>query len=99
MGFIDNVLIRLKRQYSKDELVSTLNKKISELEIENGKLLSEIEYLNDEIKKQIKQKNSDLKKSPLWEQQQQISKRREEKIKRLEEDNRKLIARVLELTK
>lgn len=99
MSFIDNVLIRLKRQYSKDELVAALNKKISELEIENGKLLSEIEYLNIEIKKQIKQKDNDLKKHPLWEQQQQISKRREEKIKRIEEDNRKLIARVLELTK
>lgn len=99
MSFIDNVLIRLKRQYSKDELVAALNKKISELEIENGKLLSEIEYLNDEIKKQIKQKGNDLKKHPLWKQQQQISKRREEKIKRIEEDNRKLIARVLELTK
>ena len=39
MDYFDNVLIKLRRQYSKDETVAALSKEISELEIENGALL------------------------------------------------------------
>jgi chaperonin cofactor prefoldin len=51
MDYFDNVLIKLRRQYSKDEVVAALSKKISELEIENGTLKSEIEHLEFELKK------------------------------------------------
>jgi predicted RNase H-like nuclease (RuvC/YqgF family) len=54
MDNFDNVLIKLRRQYSKDETVAALSKKISELEIENGALKSEIEHLEFELKKYIK---------------------------------------------
>ena len=50
MDYFDNVLTKLRRQYSKDEVVSALSKKISELEIENGALKSEIQHLEFELK-------------------------------------------------
>ena len=56
MDYFDNVLIKLRRQYSKDEVVAALSKKISELEIENGTLKSEIEHLEFELKKYKKVK-------------------------------------------
>lgn len=42
----EDILIKLKRKFGKDELVLFLNKRIKELEIEKGKLLSEIAFLN-----------------------------------------------------
>lgn len=55
-NYIDDTLIRLRRQYSLDETVSALNKKISELEIELGKANAYIDELEDE-KQQISLKN------------------------------------------
>jgi cell shape-determining protein MreC len=52
--YIDNVLIKLRREYSKDEIVSALSKRLSETEIENGKLKSYIQEL--EIKRESKAK-------------------------------------------
>ena len=49
MSYIDNVLIKLRREYSKDELVSALSKRLSEAEIENGKLNSYISELESKI--------------------------------------------------
>lgn len=43
--FIDNTLIRLKREYTKDEVVSALYKKLSERDIEIGGLKSHIDEL------------------------------------------------------
>jgi hypothetical protein len=54
--YINNVLIKLKRKYSKDEIVNYLFNKISSLEIENGKLKSyilELEH-NEESKTKLK---------------------------------------------
>jgi hypothetical protein len=39
--YFDRVLLKLKRQYGKEEYIAALLKKISDLEIENGKLISE----------------------------------------------------------
>ena len=44
-----DILIRLKRKYGKEELVSFLENKNKELEFKNGQLLSEIDYLNNKI--------------------------------------------------
>lgn len=44
--FIERTLIRLRREYSKDEVVSALSKQISEKDVEIGQLKSEIEHLN-----------------------------------------------------
>ena len=49
MDFYDRTLIRLKRQYSKDEVVAALIKKLSETEINVGILKDEIDYLKSEL--------------------------------------------------
>ena len=46
--YFDNVLIKLRRKYSKDEAVSALSKKLQEVEIELGKAISYIHELEDE---------------------------------------------------
>jgi len=50
MGFEDNVLIKLKRDYSKDESIAFLIRRISELKLEKGKTDSYIQELKHEIK-------------------------------------------------
>ena len=52
--FFDDVLIKLKREYSKDEILSAIIKQNSELTIEIGKLKSEIEHLEFELQNQKK---------------------------------------------
>lgn len=65
--FIERTLLSLRREYSKDEVVAALNKKIRDIEFENGLLkseVSEIEYLRSEnlkIKKDLKHSNTQLK--------------------------------------
>ena len=56
MDYTDNVLIKLRRKYSKDETIAALSKKISELEIEKGKLSSEIEHLQYQNEKDFDNK-------------------------------------------
>ena len=47
-SYFDNVLIKLKRAYSKDETVSALSKKLTELQIELSKSIAYIHELEDE---------------------------------------------------
>ena len=47
-SYFDNVLIKLKRAYSKDETVSALSKKLTEVEIELGKSIAYIHELEHE---------------------------------------------------
>jgi len=53
MDYTDNVLIKLKRQYSKDETVAALSKKLEISEIQNKKLSSEIQHLEFKLKENI----------------------------------------------
>jgi hypothetical protein len=46
----ETLLLKLKRQYSKDEVVKLLSEQIKELQIENGILKSEIAELQDSTK-------------------------------------------------
>lgn len=48
--FDDTILLKIKRQYSKDESFALVLKKLSEVQLENGKLKSELSELQDEIK-------------------------------------------------
>ena len=50
----DEVLLKLRRKYGKDEIFAALETRCKSLEIENGKLQSEIDYLNNEILKMKK---------------------------------------------
>ena len=56
--FFDDVLIKLKREYQKDEILGAIIKENSKLIIEIGKLKSEIQHLEHEmeIKKEIDEK-------------------------------------------
>jgi peptidoglycan hydrolase CwlO-like protein len=47
--FDENVLLRIRRQYSKDEAVGVLIKELSDAKFKNGELLSEIAELKDQI--------------------------------------------------
>lgn len=47
-SYFDNVLIKLRRKYSKDETISALSKKLSEIELELGKSIAYIHELEDE---------------------------------------------------
>ena len=55
--YIDNIVIKLKRKYSKDELVSHLIKTEKELRIENGKKQSEIDELKFKLNRITKMDN------------------------------------------
>lgn len=59
--YINNVLIKLKRKYRKDEVLSAVIKENSELQIEIGKLKSEIDYIMENHKKELSKLKSDLK--------------------------------------
>jgi uncharacterized coiled-coil DUF342 family protein len=56
-NYIDKAVIKLKRQYGKDELVAHLLKKQSELELELGMLRSERDELHYKMQKFLKLKN------------------------------------------
>ena len=49
-NFYDDVLIKLKRAYSKDETVSALIKKLSETEVVLGQRNDEIDELKEKVK-------------------------------------------------
>lgn len=53
MSYEDRVLVRLKRQYSKDEYVSVLLKKLSKSEVEKGMLKSEVDELIFRLKEGV----------------------------------------------
>jgi len=54
--FEDRTLIRLRREYSKNEVVAALSKKLTEKDMEIGALTSEIDHLKNELESQINQK-------------------------------------------
>lgn len=65
-SFIDNTIIRLQRQYSKDELVQAMKKKLSDLGVKVGVLESELEeyrYYKENYKKteSLEKENKELK--------------------------------------
>ena len=56
--YIDDTLIKLRRHYSKDETVKALNKRMAELEFNNGVLKSELDESNYLLSKELeKEKN------------------------------------------
>lgn len=94
----DEVLLKLRRKYSKDEVFSALETRCSSLEIENGKLQSEIDYLNHEILKMKKfiekyerkrhltiqnEVNRQIKKSDKEKEKESAIKEKEEVIRNL----------------
>lgn len=82
----NEILIRLKRRYSKDELVASMIKTQSQLRVENGVLKSERDELCYKINKILKLDN-DVKSRFC---QIQYVKNMKNEIKSLRDKNRKL---------
>lgn len=103
--FFDNVLIKLKRQYKKDELVSALTKQLSEKDLEIGKLLSEIDYLksgHENLENKLKSHKDlnkeakiEVRKEGLYIVQTERIKQQNEKIKSLKRTNEDLICQLI----
>ena len=103
--FYERTLIRLKRQYSKDEVVAALMKKLSEAEIEVGKLKSEIDYLQEELKADVERREVnrsarvDVRKEELFRIEVEKGKKQRDEIKQLRKVRDALIGKYSELEK
>jgi hypothetical protein len=96
--FFDNVLIKLKRKYSKEEVLSAVIKQNSEYEVEIGKLKSEIDFINythkkecEELKESHKKELSKLKSDLKQELNIEIQKEFKESKLRLENIEQKKV--------
>jgi hypothetical protein len=87
--YIERTILRLKRQYSKDELVAALLKEISEKDVLIGKLSAEIDYLQHELQSNKEQKEIN--------RLAKIEVRKEELYRMKVEDNRKQRAEIKKL--
>ena len=90
-GYIDRSLIKLHRKYGKDELVQSLEKQLSEKNVEIGQLKAEIDHLTNELtSKQIdKELNDEITRET----------RKEELYKNILDRNKALSKRNKELAK
>ena len=99
MDFYDRTLIRLKRQYSKDEIIAALIKKLSETEITVGILKDEIDYLKSELQIDKEQKEIiiagkiEARKNELYKMKVEENKKQRDKIKQLTHQRNDLIAK------
>lgn len=103
MDFYDRTLISLKRQYSKDEVVAALIKKLTEAEIEVGKLKAEIDYLQNELQSDKEQKEIvragkiEARKDELYKMKVEECKKQRAEIKQLRHQRNDLIAKCFSL--
>ena len=91
--YIDNVVIKLKRKYSKDELVQSMIKKQSQLELENGMLKSErdkLEYELNQIKKMDSKTKRDFHQKLYVKNTKKELKALRELCKKLKKENQEL---------
>lgn len=87
--YIERTMIKLQRQYSKDELVAALLKQISEKDIEIGKLCAEVDYLQNELRSNKEQKEIN--------KLARVEARKEELYRMKIEENQKQRAEIKEL--
>ena len=100
--YIEKVVLRLKREYSKDELVAHLSKKLTEAEMEIGMLKSEKEEALYKLNKTLKADPEVLNRLALVLRNQHKNekiKRWKEKYQKMELDKDKLLLKVIELNK
>lgn len=91
----DAILLKIKRQFSKEESISCLLKIISDLEIENGSLKSEIFELEHKIEKI---RSGDKKTKKQW-LQEEIFEELNKELKLLTQTNHKNKTSMLEWRK
>lgn len=98
--FFDRALLKLKRKYGKDELVSSLVKQVQGKDLEIGKLKSEIYFLNDELrsKRELKEINKEanirLRMDEMYQLKSEECKIHLKKISEIRKANNDLIIRM-----
>lgn len=102
--YIERTILKLKRKYSKDELVAALLKKISEKDVEIGQLTSEVQHLQSELEKTISEKENNkevnkvakaiARKDELYIIQKNENTRLREEIKKVRQNNSELINKI-----
>ena len=103
MDFYDRTLIRLRRQYSKDEVVAALIKKLNETEITVEILKDEIDYLKSELQSDKEQKEIvragkiEARKDELYKMKVEECKKQRAEIKQLRHQRNDLIAKCFSL--
>ena len=99
-NYIDNVMIKLKRKYHKDELVQAMIKNQSQLELEIGMLKSEKDELIHELNK-IKKMDSETKRD--FHQTQYVKNTKKETkdlrelCKKLKKENQELLGKLAQV--
>src|SRR4249920_1914691 len=101
----ENVLVHLRKNYEKDEMVSYVVRRMRELKVELGQANSEIDHLNDQLKKVqwgkrlndelSKEARKEIKKEEIYDHYRTEIIALREKLKRLSDDNRNLIQRLV----
>lgn len=89
--YFERILIKLQRQYGKDELVASLLKQIGEKDEKIGKLNAEIDHLHDRIKSEMGQKEANI--------QAKTEARKEELYRMQNKENQILRYKIEELSK
>jgi len=97
-NFEDRTLIRLRREYSKDETVAALSKKLTEKDMKIGALSSEVDHLKNELELQINQKEinkqarKEVRKEEMYKQALEANKKLREQRKELRRVRNELLA-------
>jgi hypothetical protein len=101
----ENVLIHLRKNYGKDEMVAYVVRRMRELKVGLGMANSEIDHLNEQLKKVAwgkrlndelsKEARKEIKKEEIYDHYRQEIISLREKVKKLSDDNRNLIQRLV----
>ena len=100
--YIEKVVLRLKREYSKDELVAHLSKKLTEAEMEIGMLKSENEEMLYKLNKTLKLDPEDLNRlcqTLRYQKKNEKIKHWKERYKKMELERDKLLLKVIQLNR
>ena len=89
--YIDRTILKLRRQYGKEELVAALIKQLREKDVEIGKLNSEIDHLNAELQSDKEEK--EINKTA------RVQVRKDELYKLQKEKNREQLIEIRKLRK
>jgi predicted nucleic acid-binding Zn-ribbon protein len=98
--YCDRTLIRLRREYTRDEVVSALYKKLSEKEIEIGQLKSEIDHLNSKLQNTKEQNETnkagriEARKDALYKLKAEENKKLKKQIKQLKQHRDELMSKL-----
>ena len=97
----NDLLLKLRRQYSESEVVPAMNKQLAEKEIEVGQLKSEIDYLNQQLSAFKKDMEilivKKVREHPMWTEQKRLVRECREKIYNIHREVSSLKAEITKL--